>query len=164
MPRVADELVLRRSVAIVTCGMRKVLAALLFGALLAGCGAPMAATPSPHGSALPVGELGCFRELRVIPAAGTPVIGRGEAEARAREDSTSWMHRPVGLVSARPVTVLAGEGRPGLLGGRDVWLLGFEMSPVAGPVGTASPAGTVRGYVLVDAATGAVWNVCVVSP
>ena len=144
--------------------MREALGALLLGAFLGGCGARVAATPTPHGSALPVGELGCFRELRAIPAAGTPAIGRDEAGARAREDSTTWMHRPVGLVSARLVTVLAHEGRPGLLGGRDVWLLGFETSPVAERVGAASPAGMARGYVLVDAATGAVWNVCVASP
>jgi hypothetical protein len=104
--------------------------ALFAVALLAGCG-QVTGLPTPHPGALPAGELGCLGQLRVVPSDGPPGVAQAEAEARARADSARWAQHRIGdLRAARLVTVLAGEGRPGVLGGRNLWLLVFDARPI----------------------------------
>jgi hypothetical protein len=122
---------------------------LLLALLLTSCGRPEA-HPTPHGATLPPVEMGCFAALHVIPVTSPTPIDADEAEARARatlsgEASSSGPRR-----SARLVQVLTTEGHPGLLGGKQVWLLALTASPTA-------PSPT---YALVDATSGQVWNTC----
>lgn len=121
----------------------------LLALLLASCGRPEA-QPTPHGAALPPTEMGCFAALHVVPVTTPTPLNADEAEARARATLSGEANSAGTLRSARLVQVLTTEGQPGLLGGRQVWLLTLAASPTA-------PSPT---YALVDAASGQVWNTC----
>jgi len=140
-----------------------VLVIALAALFLAGCG-QVGGTPTPNRMALPPGELGCFQDLRVIPTAVPPGVTQAEAEGHLRAASTGQPRRLGNLLSARAVTVLATEGQPALLGGRDVWLLVLEsFQNPDWPVPPSSPTAT-RTFALVDARTGNVWGACVGAP
>ena len=124
------------------------LAVLVSALLLAAC-AQTPGTPTPNPAALPAGEVGCFTDLRVVPAGAAPPLTQADAEASARAQAVGRPRRLGRLLAARAVTVLPGEGRPGVLGGRDVWLLTFESSPSPDWPLPPSPAATTRAYVLV---------------
>lgn len=122
---------------------------LVLALALASCGS--ATTPSAaEGATLPATEMGCFEGLAVVPVSGTAPITADEAAARARMGLGERASGAGMLRSSKLVRVLATEGHPGILGGRQVWLL-----MLAAPTENAKPT-----YALVDAASGQLLNAC----
>lgn len=152
---------------------RRRLPCLVLLLLLAACGreqarpAPSPSPPPPRSTASPTasGGVGCFSQLDVAPATGTPAITQAEAGARERALAATSPVGPQGeqpgaLLEARAVTVIASGLRANgadALRGRDVWVLVFAFTPRDQPATLPVVGGETfawRTYAIVDADTG----------